>query len=259
MAESIADIRARAPALVAAAFDWWRDAGVDCAFVDDPQDWLAEAHARDQAEKGGARPAPARKAPETPAVAEIPRIGGPRDQWPATLAEFPSWWLSEPSLAPAGLPRVPPAGPVQADLMVLVAMPEEDDSEALLSGRSGRLLDAMLAAMGLSRSQVYIAAALPARIAAPDWARLAETGMGAILAHHVTLAAPRRMLVFGRSGISTLMGNDSPNNAANLDSFNHDRGRVPAASAHDLEAMLARPALKAGIWSRWLEWTTDGD
>lgn len=259
MAESIADIRARAPALAAAAFDWWRDAGVDCAFVDDPQDWLAEARARDQAGSGAPRPVPARKVAETPAVTDIPRIGGPRDQWPATLADFPSWWLSEPSLAAAGLPRVPPAGPAQAGLMVLVAMPEEDDSETLLSGRAGRLLDAMLAAMGLPRAQTYIAAALPARIAAPDWTHLAETGMGDILAHHVALAAPRRMLVFGRSGISTLMGNDSPNNAANLDSFNHDGGRVPAASAHDLEAMLARPALKAGIWSRWLEWTTDGD
>ena len=28
---------------VTAALDWWRDAGVDHAFVDDPQDWLAEA------------------------------------------------------------------------------------------------------------------------------------------------------------------------------------------------------------------------
>jgi len=26
--------------MLAAALDWWREAGVDCAFLDEPQGWL---------------------------------------------------------------------------------------------------------------------------------------------------------------------------------------------------------------------------
>ncbi|MBW8755706.1 MAG: hypothetical protein JF595_16475, partial [Sphingomonadales bacterium] len=28
---------------IAAAFDWWRDAGVDCDYGDEPTQWLAPA------------------------------------------------------------------------------------------------------------------------------------------------------------------------------------------------------------------------
>ncbi|WP_264424246.1 uracil-DNA glycosylase family protein [Novosphingobium sp. KCTC 2891] len=233
-----------------AALDWWRDAGVDCAFVDDPQDWLA-------ASRPVVPPTPAqRKAmAEAEVVAAIPPIGADRAGWPSELAGFAAWWMAEPSLAPAGARRVPPAGPAEAELMVLVAMPEEEDSERLLSGRGGKMLDAMLAAMDLSRDRTYLTSVLPARIAVPDWADLASRRLGDVLAHHVALAQPRRLLVFGRSLVSTLLDNDSTHKRSDLRAFNHDGGSVPAISTYDLEALLAKPAFKASLWNRWLEWT----
>jgi uracil-DNA glycosylase len=139
--------------------------------------------------------------------------------------------------------------------MILLPMPEADDGEALLSGRGGKLVDGMLAALGLAREAVYCAAALPIHVPMPDWAQLREQGLGALLAHHVALAAPKRVLILGRNGISALLGHSLPNNAAALREFNHDRGCVPAVFAYDLAALVARPAHKAALWNRLLDWT----
>lgn len=241
-------------AAVTAALDWWRDAGVDHAFVDQPQDWLAEA-----------RPAPppppvkpmkplrelAAERNDSPVIVRVGDAAG----WPQDLEGFTGWWLSEPALAPAGLRRLPPCGPATAKLMVLLPMPGADDSEALLDGRGMRLFDAMIAAMGLARADIYLASALPAHVPAPDWTLLAQAGLGDVLLHHIRLAAPERLLILGASGISALLGHDPPNLAQTLRAINQDSPPLAAMPAWDIEAMLARPALKGALWKRWLEWT----
>ena len=82
--------------------------------------------------------------------------------------------------------------------MVLVEEPEAEDSEALLSGPEGRLLDAMLAAFGLKREDAYLASVLPRHKPAPDWNVLMQQGIGQVIAHHIGLAAPERLLVTRR-------------------------------------------------------------
>ena len=151
--------------------------------------------------------------------------------------------------------RIRPSGPASAATMVLVPMPEDGDTQHLLSGKTGKLLDAMLAAMGTNRASIYLASALPSRVTMPDWHALATQGLGDILAHHLALAKPQRLLIFGKSGISTLLGHDLPNNPDTLRAFNQEDHRVSAVSAFDLEAILAKPALKAGLWNRLLQWT----
>lgn len=236
--------------MIDAALDWWRGAGVDCDFADEPQNWLAAATAPAAAD----RPAPQRKA-ETPADAPSAQLGGDRAAWPSNLADFAPWWMSEPSLALANLRRVPPAGPANPALMVLVAMPEEQDEDRLLSGRSGKLLDAFLAAAGLDRSNTYVASALPARVAMPDWAKLAETGLADVVARHIALVAPQRLVIFGISDVSALVGHALPQKAAGLRAFNHEQGNVLAIDTFDLETLALKPAFKSGLWDRWLEWT----
>lgn len=237
-----------------AALGWWAEAGVDMAFVDEPQDWLAAES-----------PAPSTKAAPilAPAAQKPPRVAAPsasaepvaedRSAWPEKFEDFTHWWLNEASLAPRGARRFAPYGPQGAPLMVLVPMPAEDDGETLLSGRTGRLLDAMLFAMGLDPTSVYRASALPARIALPDWAGLGGAGLGAVLKRHVALAAPERMLVFGRSDISALLGHDLAHSAHHLRALNHETGNVTAGFEYDLETLLAKPGWKAGVWQRWLD------
>ncbi|MCY1671871.1 hypothetical protein OVA07_12750 [Novosphingobium sp. SL115] len=244
------DIRAA----VTAALDWWRDAGIDHAFVDDPQDWLAAARAVPEA-----APLPPMKPlrelmaqrPDSPQIETV----SPREGWPQTPDTFPAWWLAEPALAPAGLPRLSPTGPANAPLMVLVPIPAADDHDGLLTGRGGKLLDAMFAAMGVDRTRTYLASALPAHVPMPDWTLLQKAGLGDVLLHHITLAAPKKLLILGASGISALLGHDPTNLAQSLRGINQERGLIAAMPAWDLEAMLARPALKAGLWARWLDWT----
>ncbi|HQS70758.1 MULTISPECIES: hypothetical protein [unclassified Novosphingobium] len=242
-------------AAVTAALDWWRDAGIDHAFVDEPVDWLA-AHSASAPDTGPSaamppRREPARAASESPAAP--PQLD--RTAWPQTLEAFAPWWLAQASLAPAGLRRFAPQGPASAALMVLVPMPSVDDKENILDGRAGRLLDALLAAVGQSRAQTYIASALPAHVPMPDWAQFHQAGLGEVLMHHITLAAPRRLLILGNSGISALLGHDPTNKAQSLRAINQDGSPLAALPSWDLEAMLARPALKERLWSRWLEWT----
>ena len=235
---------------IAAALDWWREAGVDATFTDDPRGWLA-SHAAQES------PAEATVSAERPKPAPAPptQIGGTQVLWPQDLAAFRDWWLTEPSLDEGGLgPRIAPVGEPGAALLVLVAMPEDGDRNTLLSGLQGRLLDSFLSAAGLAPETVYRAAVLPRHTALPDWAALAAQGMGAVLARHVSLARPARLLILGRN-ILPLCGHDPAQQAPALRFFNHEGGRVPALAEVGLERLLANGQSRVRLWKRWLEWT----
>jgi len=237
-------------AQLAAAQAWWREAGVDHTYVDEPTGWLAAP-----AEAGPTAPS----APP-PAVSVAPppaatRIGGDRARRPATLADFGEWWLTEPTLDPAPAERrMLPRGAAGAALMVLVPMPEAEDRGELLSGAQGRLLTAILAAFGFARDDAYLASVVPSPAPAVDWAALAAAGLGEVLAHHVALAAPRRLIVFGRD-VSPLLGHDPTQAAPNLTHFELESGSVPMLVAPSLAALIGKPALKRALWRRWLDWT----
>lgn len=230
---------------LAGALDWWREAGVDHTFADEPRSWVAKAEA------------PAAES-ETRALAEapqLPQLGGDRSGWPTDLAAFQAWWLAEPSLDPGPLAeRVAPRGPQGAPLAVVVEHPEREDSEKLLSGREGRLLDAFLTAAGLYPANAYVASALPRCTPLPDWTALHGYGLGKILAHQVELAMPERLILFG-SNIPPLLGHAPAQNGPFLPPVNHGGRKVPVLVAPSLSAMLARPKLKRALWERWLDWS----
>ena len=237
-------------AQIAGALEWWRDAGIDCDFADDPRDWLAK-----EAEPEADEFVLPVLAPATQAEEPRPLIGGPPESWPRDLATFHAWWLTEPSLDhgdPAR--RVGPRGTSGAELMILVADPEEGDGETLLSGAHGKLISSITKALGLAPEQVYLASALPRRTPLPDWNQLAADGLTTVVRHHVGLVAPRRLLIFG-SGVSSLLGHDPAKNPAFLPHVNHEEPILPLLAAMDLAALLARPRAKAGLWQRLLDWT----
>ena len=138
--------------------------------------------------------------------------------------------------------------------MIIVPEPEPEDGEILLSGPLGRLLDAMLDAMGIAPDAVYVASALPRHMPMPDWPDLARQGIGQILRHHVNLVRPRRLIVFGGS-ILPLLGHDPAHSSAVLTHFNHENVSIPLLVARDLTARRERPRWKAGLWQGWLDWT----
>ncbi|WP_336976996.1 hypothetical protein [Altererythrobacter fulvus] len=240
---------------IAAAQDWWREAGVDHDFADATEVWLREPE--EEAPAAPARPAFAMPAPEP--EARRPAIGGDPASWPQTLEAFGEWWLAEPSLDIGGArPRIAPRGAAGASLMVLVPEPEPDDAETLLSGARGRLLASFLRAAGVDPAQVYFASTLARHTPAADWASLLAGGLGAVALHHVALVRPRRVIAFGRD-ILPLIGHDPTQNPASLRKINHQGSTFPLLAERSLDFLLARPNARAGFWQRWLDWTDGSD
>jgi len=240
-------------AALAAALDWWREAGVDLDFAEAPRDWLAPPPADATAPTAPGPAAAPFIAPAAPAPKREP-LGGDPASWPQDLPAFAAWWLSEPALDAGQVAgRVPPRGPSGAEVMVLVDHPEAGDSQDLLAGPQGRMVAAILAALGIEATSVYFASALPRHMPLPDWAALDEAGLGDLVRHHVALAAPRRVLAFGPH-VSSLLGHDPTKSAEPLPPIHHVGGRFPALAAPGLDALAARPRHKARLWPVLLDW-----
>ena len=235
-----------------AALDWWREAGVDCDFSDDVTGWLGEEEA-----EGAAKAPAAPKARRKPAAEEKPlaRIGGEETAWPGALDDFPAWWLRESTLDDGGTyPRVAPRGSAGAELMVLVAEPEASDADRLLSGEQGRLLGNMLAAMNMAEDAIYVASVLPRHTPMPDWDDLAARGLSDTVAHHIGLAAPQRLILFGRT-IPPLLWHDAAQASAVPREFVQNGRSIPALAVPGLDRLLRRGSERARFWRRYLDWT----
>lgn len=235
---------------IAAAQEWWREAGVDMDFTDEPQSWL-------KPDEADAPPAPATPV-RAPAPPPPPKIGGEPQGWPQDPAAFRRWWMEEPSLDCGGTgPRIPARGEPGAPLMVVVPMPEEADGETLLSGPEGRLVASLALAMGHAPDAIYLASALPRYMVLPDWAGLAQRGLGDVLRHHIQLAAPKRVIVLGR-GILPLLGHDPAQAAPLPDKIAIQAGSLPLLVSLAPGNLLLNAGQRASLWQRWLDWT-DGD
>lgn len=236
-----------------AAIDWWRSAGVDHDFADDAQNWLAREPDPDPAPPA----APAAPAAAVTAPPPLARIGGDPAAWPQDLPGFQAWWLAEASLDDGQVSgRVPPRGPIGADVMVMIDHPEAHDRDQLLSGPQGRLANAIIASLGLAAEAVYWASVLPRHMPLPDWTDLATRGLGDVARHHVALVAPKRLIGFG-GHVSSLLGHDPSKSAQALPQI-WRLGSAPAAlAAPDLDSLMARPAGKARLWQALLDWQTD--
>jgi len=237
---------------IAAAQDWWREAGADLAFADDAQTWLAAAN-----EGGPDQVATANLPVASPAPVQT-LIGGGRAAWPRDLAEFRRWWVADASLDAGGThPRIAPRGPEGASLAVLVAMPEAGDTEMLLSGPQGGLITAIADALALARDDLYLASALPRHATMPDWNALRSRGLGELLLHHLALAAPRRLLILGRDVLS-LLGHDPAQSAPGIGEIAIQDRQVPLLASYQPVRLLQRAQWRAGLWQRLLQWT-EGD
>lgn len=228
----------------AAALDWWRDAGVDQDFVDEAQSLLEEPEAT--------RPAPAPSAASQPEASEPapPKITAA--DLPENLGDFRKWWTDPASPIPAGPGRrIAPRGEQEAQLMVLVPMPEANDGDSLLQGPQGTLIANIAKAIGIDTNALYLASALPSHMPLPAWEQLHAEGLGTAVRHHIALARPKRVLLFG-SKLPALLGHDygaPPESFASI-------GDTPALTTFALERLLDHPRQRARLWQRLLQWNS---
>ncbi|MFL0356449.1 hypothetical protein ACI5KX_08195 [Erythrobacter sp. GH1-10] len=248
---------------LAAAIDWWRDAGVDCDFADDATAWLADEGVKDERLTASPASAGAAATDATPgdkiqvsSAPEPSRIDLLGESPPQTLEDFHRFWLEAPGLdtiGPRG--RIAPRGAHGADTMVLVVDPEEADRDVLLSGPQGKLLANILSAMGIGDSDAYVASALPRHTPMADTAAIANGGMDTVLRHHIKLASPKRIIAFG-ANILPLLGHDRAQDVTSLREINHDGASTPLLVSEGLDSLMSMPRLKARLWRRWMEWSS---
>lgn len=177
------------PGAAESALRWWAEAGVDVLIDEEPRDWL----------RPRLRPAPT----QAPRPAAAPALPDRLDAFHDHLASAPTLPFVSPSA-----PRILPSGDPASGLMILTDMPTGEDlaAGALFSGEVGRLFDRMMAAIGRDRRSLYLAALSCLR--SPD-GRLsgeAATECATLARHHIGLAAPRALLLFGDGCAKALLG-----------------------------------------------------
>lgn len=245
-----------------AALEWWRAAGVDCDFTDDATAWLIDTPDAQEVTSGKVQSSATvasefsadhdKEAKQAVPNEPADLLG---DSPPTSLSEFREFWLSAPGLDPIGpRGRVAPRGAENPELMVLMIDPEEGDRDQLLSGPQGRLLANMLNAMGLREGDVYYASALPRHTPMADTNAANHAGLGAVVALHTRLVAPKRIIAFG-SNILPLLENGVTNSETSLREINPKASSQPPLVSEGLDSMMAMPRLKARFWRRWIEWS----
>jgi DNA polymerase len=211
--------------IVASTVDWWAQAGVDEAIDERPRDWLT---------------------PPARAVAALKTQTLPGD-----LAALHAL-LASGDIAPKAAPpsrRVAPSGDPAAALMVIADMPDPgDEGRTLFAGETARLFDAMMAAIGLDRTSLYLAPLSPWRMPGGRIDPRAGEPLAALMRHHIALAGPRALLILGDEAARALIGETGATNPS-LRAINHAGGTVPAIVTFHPRTLRRAPAAKPIAWA----------
>ncbi|KQT54909.1 DNA polymerase [Aureimonas sp. Leaf454] len=220
-----------------ALLDWYASAGVDALLEEAPRDRFAETAAELEARRPALRhaekagddrgpaspprnaappPLPAPAVPSTRTVVpddvavadarERARAAGTLDELQAALSSFESCNLRRSAKS-----LVFGDGSATASVMMIGEAPdrEEDIAGEAFAGRSGGLLDRMLAAIGLERPAVRLATALPWRPPGGRQPTPAEIEICLpFLARHIELVRPRAVVSFGALSARMLLRAD---------------------------------------------------
>lgn len=238
--------------------DWWSLAGVDTLVGEQPAGWLAVPAANDAAATRPKRAAePPSEPPPLPAALHRQPVEPQAEpkgpvSIPGEWDDFQRWLATHPDVPGSqwDARRVLPTGQAAAPLMLLTAWPEIDDQREarLFAGQAGKLLDAMLQAIGLDQSQCYVASLAVTRppggrVDAADAADLER-----LLEQHLRLAAPQRLLLVGSDILRMAAGTELPDARGRLLDINRDGGKVETVAVAHPAMLLARPAQKAAAW-----------
>ncbi|MCB1774935.1 MAG: uracil-DNA glycosylase [Gammaproteobacteria bacterium] len=143
-------------------------------------------------------------------------------------------------------------GSESADLMIVGEAPgaEEDRQGEPFVGRAGQLLNAMLAAIGLERQQVYIANIIKCRPPGNrDPHRDEADACRDYLLRQIALIRPRVLLSVGRISAHNLLGCDDPVGRLRGRTHRFEPGDIPLVVTYHPAYLLRRPEEKAKAWA----------
>jgi DNA polymerase len=259
--------RSNPPSAAAAAeiLRWWIEAGVDLALDETPHDRFAESAAP------APRRAPAAIAPVAPTVfhearpapvavaapdeaarsaRDIAAAAASLDALRAALERFNGCGLKATATQ-----LVFADGAPGARIMFVGEAPggDEDRIGRPFVGRAGQLLDRMLAAIGLDRTQVFIANVVPWRPPGNRTPTPQETAVCLpFVRRQIALCAPRLLVCLGGSATQTLLGvKEGITRARGVwrEYQGDDGGTIPALPMFHPAYLLRTPAAKRQAWA----------
>lgn len=227
----------------ASVLDWWHDAGVDLLVDDRAFDWFAAPP------PVSPPPTTERHGEPTRAPASLPETWEAFAAW-RTGADTPDASWRGAVLAAEGDPAAP--------LMVLVDCPERDDTDRLMQGAAGALFDNMLAAIGLSRDAIHLAAVCWRRPTTGRLPRDTESALATLALHHVGLVRPQRLLVLGDAARRAVLPTSDGADRGRLHALNRKDGTVTSVvTSYHPRFLLDHPTAKAEAWRDLLLLTED--
>ena len=140
-------------------------------------------------------------------------------------------------------------GDPNADWMFIGEAPgaEEDRRGEPFVGRSGQLLDQMLAAIGQSRQSVFIANIIKCRPPNNRDPKPEEaSACRAYLERQIAIVNPRIIIAVGKIAAQNLLGTDSP--VGRMRGKRHSFGNVPLVVTYHPAYLLRSPSQKRKSW-----------
>ena len=212
----------------AALLGWWIESGVDVAVGEEARDWRKQA--------------PSPSSPQAPSQAAVHVSESVPSDFPAFRA-----WLEQSTDLPLALPgarKVLPRGEANAEIMLMTDVASTEDNGEPIGGDAWLLASRMLAAIGFTSDQAYLAnlscfSSPGTSLSGGDLDRCVE-----IARQHIALAAPKRLILFG----------DGPSKAFLGGPVTQRRGKIHKVEGARTIAtfaprwLLQRPADKALAW-----------
>lgn len=236
---------------------FWRDAGVDACFEDDPVDRLERPAPAVAVARAAGQAAIAPLRPEAPdlsqAVLDARRLAaeaGTVAELKAAIDAFEGCALRFGGAKQAVFAR----GPEDAPLMVIGEAPgaEEDAAGAPFVGPAGRLLDKMLGAAGLLDKAFVTNVVFWRPMANRNPSTLECAVCAPFLERTISLVRPKALLLLGASAARTVLKKDQGILTLRGQWFDHvsesDAQVTPALATLHPAFLLRTPAAKKQAW-----------
>ncbi len=139
------------------------------------------------------------------------------------------------------------SGDENADFIFIVDAPSSNDIEEqqLVSGRKGKLFDAILQSIGMSRENSYLCSVKKCPSSSNSNIR-AECGK--LIQRQIELVNAKVALTFGESTAQTILRSNDVLSALRTANSNKSHCNTPVVSTYSLQQMLDMPELKAQVW-----------
>ena len=138
-------------------------------------------------------------------------------------------------------------GDESADFIFIVDAPNSKDIETqqLLSGRKGKLYDAILQSIGLNRENSYLCSVM--KCPSINNSNLSAE-CGKLIHRQIELVNAKVVLAIGESTVQAILRSNDCLSSLRIAGINNSHSNTPVVCTYSLQQMLDRPELKAQVW-----------